>query len=126
MGTFKVAATDDIIMVRQKVKSENVHRKNMQRLFESLDSDGIGTVTRKQFHRLSKFPAVSTWLASMDLQTTDFDTLFRLIDEDNDGEITFEEMMHGIGRLKGPARSIDLLTFLRERQVALNIGSTDV
>jgi len=117
--TFKVASTDDIIMVRQRVKAMNLHSKNMRQLFEALDSDSNGKVTDVEFAQLVRYPEVRTWLASMDLHTDDFATLFRLIDEDKDGFITFDEMLGGIGRLKGPARSLDLITFHREHQESL-------
>lgn len=115
--TFRVAETDDIIMVRQKAKSASLHAKNMKHLFEALDSSGDGTVSRREFKNLSQFPTVKTWLASMEFETDDLDTVFDLIDQDNSDSITFEEMMNGVTRLKGGARSIDLLTFQRHHRL---------
>jgi len=106
--TFKVASTDDTIMVRQKRRAARVHADKMGRLFNEADENGNGMVTLEEFRTVIKDSIVETWLASMDLDMRDSDTLFMLIDEDGDGEITVEELIQGVARLKGPARSIDL------------------
>jgi Ca2+-binding EF-hand superfamily protein len=117
--TFRVAETDAIVMVRQKAKATELHRKNMLNLFHALDSSGDGKVSRREFQNLALFPSVKTWLASMELQTNDLDTMFKLIDENGDGAITFDELMHGIARLKGSARSIDLLTLHKDHRTVM-------
>jgi len=114
--TFRVAETDDIIMVRQKTRCANLHRKNMQHLFDALDSSGDGRVSKREFRNLAEFPTVKMWLGSMDLCTDDLDTMFQLIDINGDGGISFEELMIGVAKLQGSARSIDLLTFHRDHK----------
>mmetsp|Transcript_46258 Transcript_46258/g.107572 ORF Transcript_46258/g.107572 Transcript_46258/m.107572 type:complete len:578 (+) Transcript_46258:61-1794(+) len=110
--TFKVAATDDTIMVRQKQKAVNMHKKKMKLLFETADETGDGQLSLEEFRALLQGDAktsqwIKLWLASMDLDVSDVDTLYHLID-DGDGGITADELVRGISRLKGPARSIDL------------------
>jgi len=124
--TFKVAATDDTIMVRQKVNTRKQHRANMEHLFEALDSNGDGRVTMSEFENLAVFPQVSTWLEAMELQTDDHKTLFNLLDIDGDGELSFEELLKGVDKLKGAATSIDLLAFIREQRAGLDKISRQV
>jgi len=111
--TFKVASTDDIIMVRQKEKAARKHRQSMQELFNGLDNSGDGKVNLKEFRSLADFPTVKAWLASMEIRTDDLDTMFHLMDKDGSGGITFEEMLHGMEKLKGHARSVDLFALMR-------------
>jgi len=107
--TFKVAATDDYIMVRQKKRAGQVSRDKMTDLFMALDESGDGSLEYPEFEIIAQNPDVKTWLASMDIETDDLHTLFKLIDFDGSGSITVEELIARIPRIKGAARSIDVL-----------------
>jgi len=107
--TFKVAATDDMIMVRQKSRAASMMRKKMTLLFEALDAGGDGHISQEEFETIGHVPEVKTWLSSMDIETDDLPALFVLIDEDSSGEITIDELVSRVPRIKGAARSIDVL-----------------
>jgi len=106
--TFKVANSDDQIILLQKDRAVRAHTGKMHALFEHLDDDGDGAVTLQEFKGVIDDPSVRTWLSSMDLDVRDVDTVFRLLDESNSGRLTAAELVAGVGRLKGQARSIDL------------------
>lgn len=59
-------------------------------------------------------PRVKLWLASMELDASDAFNLFTLIDNSHDGQLSLDELTTGVAKLKGSARSIDLLTLMRE------------
>jgi Ca2+-binding EF-hand superfamily protein len=107
--TFKVAGTDNIIMVRQKKKMAAIGREKMRRLFEALDVEGTGELSFEEFSTVATDPDVKFWLSSMDIEMDDLLTLFELIDEDHSGHITLEELATRVPRIKGSARSIDAL-----------------
>merc|ERR1711966_149832 len=69
--TFKVAATDDLIMVRQKRRQARTTRDKMTRLFRDLDVTGDGNIEFEEFKLIAQDPDVKTWLASMDIETDD-------------------------------------------------------
>jgi hypothetical protein len=107
--TFKVAATDDLIMYRQKQRSMLSTRLKMVNLFETLDQSSDGSLSFDEFQVISEIPEVKTWLASMDIETDDLHTLFDLVDIDNSGHITLDELLERMPRIKGTARSLDVL-----------------
>jgi Ca2+-binding EF-hand superfamily protein len=107
--TFKVAGTDNVIMVRQKKKMAAIGREKMRRLFEALDVEGSGELSFEEFATVATDPDVKFWLSSMDIEMDDLFTLFELIDEDHSGHITLEELATRVPRIKGSARSIDAL-----------------
>jgi len=121
--TFKVAATDDMIMVRQKKQAKATLSRKMHKLFEALDHDDNGQLDYGEFEIIASQPEVKLWLGSMDIETVDLETLFRLVDLDLDGTISPQELCEGMSRLKGAARSIDIVA-LREdfKMMKLQMG----
>jgi len=107
--TFKVAGSDDIIMVRQKKRSTQILRKKMMKLFGALDHSGDGLLDYDEFEIIASQPEVQLWLGSMDIETDDVRTLFRLIDADNSGFVSPDELCNRIARIRGPAREIDVM-----------------
>jgi len=113
--TFKVASSDNQIMMRQKERSSNLHEMKMRQLFLEADNDGDGFVSADEWRELVSHPAVQLWLGSMDLDAADADGLYELIhDLDQDGDLTMDELIRGVARLKGTARSYDLQMLLRQ------------
>jgi len=56
-------------------------------------------------------PKVSLWLQELGIEVNDTGDLFDLLD-DGDGQITTEEFVQGISRLKGEARAKDLVKIM--------------
>merc|ERR1740121_3327081 len=75
------------------------------------DKDKSESLTREELNYLLEKKAIRTWLEAMDLRYSDPDTLFTLIAGDED-EVTVDQFIEGIGRLKGTARNIDMITVL--------------
>jgi len=111
--TFKVATTDDLIMLNAKKRAMKDHAKKMSKLFQHADRDGNGSLDRREFDKEMGDPVVRKWLSSMGLEVDDVDTLFQTLNG-GDGKVSPMELVAGAGRLKGNARSIDLLTFITE------------
>ncbi|CAE7213099.1 unnamed protein product [Symbiodinium sp. CCMP2592] len=81
-------------------------------LFRELDSDGSGALDEGEFKEALKDPRFKIWMAALDLQSSDAENLFKLLD-DGDGQISYQEFLAGAKRLKGTAQSIDLVTLMR-------------
>jgi len=113
--TFKVSTMDDTIMMIQKERATKLHAQKMKVLFDQADKDGDKHLDREELHKVLGDASMKTWLGAMGLDVNDANLLFNLID-DGDEQITFDELLKGIARLKGPARSIDLLTLLDENR----------
>merc|ERR1711964_512671 len=116
--TFKAASNDDNIMIRQKEIANTGHRKKMQAFLEFANSTnegtGDGTVSLELFRQMFEDPDLKLWFSSMELVAYDVDRLFHLLDVDGDGRLTADEIMVGVGKLRGTARSIDLWSLTRD------------
>jgi len=111
--TLRAAASDDDIMVRTKERHRKMQRKKLADLFDILDHEADGKITIDEFNSIATSHTVRTWLAAMELSTDDLDNLFWLIDVDNSGGVTLDELMAGVDRLRGTARSLDLVTVMK-------------
>jgi len=108
--TFKVSSQDDLLMVREFKRQQEGLRKKMKALFYALDADEDGEISAEDFEGLRESAEVKAWLAALGIPTDDIETLFHLLDVDGDGSITADELASRIPRLKGPARSSDVLS----------------
>jgi len=106
--TFKVAAMDDDLMILQKQRSASRHRRKMLALVKQADTSNDGVIQREEFLGILENQRIKTWLAAMDLEVADGEVLFDFV-EGGDGEVTPEGLVDGISRLKGGARSIDVI-----------------
>lgn len=121
--TFKVAQTDDIILLRQKKATAAVLKKKLKALFEELDESNDGCLEADEFAAIADLPEIKTWLG---IETDDLQTLFSLIDIDGDGNITLDELLARLPRIQGPARSIDMLAHgLQLRRLQERLASKD-
>jgi len=110
--TFNVANSDNQLMILQRQRTIQMHKQKMTLLFDATDVSGDGLLSLEEFRDILHDPWVKTWLAAMELSTDDGDTLFEIIAED-DGRIDPAELVQGVAKLKGAARSMDLLALKR-------------
>merc|ERR1712070_648351 len=106
--TFKVAGSDDELMIMQKERVTQKHRHKMQRFLMEADNTGDGRMDYQEFDKVMTDERVRTWLSAMGLEVRDVKGLFELLD-DGDHTISSSELCNGVSRLKGEARSLDLI-----------------
>eukprot|EP00746_Dinoflagellata_sp_MGD_P010847 gnl/MRDRNA2_/MRDRNA2_122547_c0_seq1.p1 gnl/MRDRNA2_/MRDRNA2_122547_c0~~gnl/MRDRNA2_/MRDRNA2_122547_c0_seq1.p1 ORF type:complete len:682 (-),score=145.22 gnl/MRDRNA2_/MRDRNA2_122547_c0_seq1:33-2021(-) len=116
--TLQVANNDDEMMIAEKMRQKNKYMEKIKQLFQQADSSGDGNVTWEEFSGILDDPKIKTWLAVLELEVQEVAGLFHLIDN-GDGAISFDEFMSGLVRLKGSAKSVDVVTLLYENQKIL-------
>merc|ERR1712137_1399350 len=110
--TFKVANSEDDLMIVQKRRMMQKHRTKMLKLLAEADSTNDGFVDRSELCGMLQNVNLKTWLAAQEVECNDGDILFDFLDG-GDGVITSAELIDGIQRLKGAARSIDVNALIR-------------
>merc|ERR1711939_594313 len=63
--TFKVAQTDDMIMMRQKKMQADLTRSKMHSLLQALDHNEDGDLSLEEFEIIGNIPEVKLWLSAM-------------------------------------------------------------
>jgi len=124
--TFKVATTDDRIMVMSKTRASETHMKKMTALFNSADMDGSGFIDYNEYREIFEDPEVRTWLSAMELDVSDLEMIFQLLDEDEDGRLSRNDLVQGISRLKGHARRTDMNFLMHHHHAELRKMLSDI
>jgi len=120
--TFKVAGSDDTIMLKNQERSIKLHEKKMTELFKHADEDGDGSLTRPEFMEVMGEPVVKHWLASMGLQVEDAGLVFDMLEGfTGKQEVTASDLVKGAARLKGSARHIDLVALTTDHRQTDNL-----
>merc|ERR1719465_91385 len=88
------------------------HRTKMMKLLKETDREGDGLVDRTEFRTMLRDVNLKTWLSAQEVECNDSDILFDFLDG-GDGDIEQDELIDGIQRMKGAARSIDVNALIR-------------
>lgn len=83
---------------------------HLRDIFEYADRDGNGSLTVDEFRHAIRQPEVERKLKLIELPVADAEELFGILDHDGSGELSVDEFIGGCIRLKGTAKSKDLLS----------------
>merc|ERR1719498_2110429 len=107
--TQKVASSDEELLILQKDRQTARLDQSFAGVFTEIDESKDGHVNFEEFNAILHDHRVITWLAALDLDIEQCEGMFYLLDN-GDGKISFQEFVQGVHRLKGPAKSVDLVT----------------
>jgi len=108
-GNFVSAAMER----SQSVKDlDNVFQA--RRLFKSLDIDDSGAITIDEIRRHLESKPVQQFFRTIDVDSSEAEVLFEILDLSGDGSIDKEEFISGCLRLQGTARAVDLLLMTKD------------
>eukprot|EP00929_Paragymnodinium_shiwhaense_P023783 TRINITY_DN14806_c0_g3_i1.p1 TRINITY_DN14806_c0_g3~~TRINITY_DN14806_c0_g3_i1.p1 ORF type:complete len:605 (+),score=88.73 TRINITY_DN14806_c0_g3_i1:284-2098(+) len=110
--TLRVAQSDDGIMLMERERQIKMHTVRMHHLLSEGDESQDGFLSLEEFHHLLADKRIQTWLSAQEIEVKDVDLAYRLIDDSGDGRVCAEELVRGFSRLKGAAKSIDMLTVI--------------
>ncbi|CAJ1454900.1 unnamed protein product [Effrenium voratum] len=86
----------------------------VRRLFTQLDENSDGGITRREFERAWDDPVLQTIFDALEITSTDAWNLFAQLDRDGSGEVDVDEFLEGCMKVKGPARSIDVMCLQKD------------
>jgi len=101
-------SSDEFVVERKTIATTVSHLEIVRSIYER--SSGVdGKVTAAKFIPLLAEAGVRRKLLTMDISYDDPSQIFRIIDSDGTGAITLTELTRGFMRMRGPAKSKDLL-----------------
>eukprot|EP00927_Polykrikos_kofoidii_P015991 TRINITY_DN17172_c0_g2_i1.p1 TRINITY_DN17172_c0_g2~~TRINITY_DN17172_c0_g2_i1.p1 ORF type:complete len:657 (-),score=71.72 TRINITY_DN17172_c0_g2_i1:75-1859(-) len=87
---------------------------NARELFETLDGGLRGTLTWQTFAARLDSPPLQEFFKSIGVDRSEAQSVFKLLDLDDSGEISSDEFLSGCLRVNGPARALDMYMLMRE------------
>lgn len=82
---------------------------HLREIFDFADKDHNGSLSVEEFRSAIRQPEVERKLKLIELPVADAEELFAILDHDGSGELSVDEFIGGCVRLKGQAKSKDLL-----------------
>merc|ERR1719350_1231247 len=106
--TFKIAARDDDIMIQEKMAASAATLGSLEKLFDHLDAFRDGRVSRQEWDTTITSSRIKAWFKAMDIDVHDVEELYEILD-DGSGSMKKDDFIKAMKRIKGPAKSVDLL-----------------
>eukprot|EP00929_Paragymnodinium_shiwhaense_P033845 TRINITY_DN18514_c0_g1_i2.p1 TRINITY_DN18514_c0_g1~~TRINITY_DN18514_c0_g1_i2.p1 ORF type:complete len:647 (-),score=140.70 TRINITY_DN18514_c0_g1_i2:533-2473(-) len=110
--TFRVASSDNDIMIMQKERAARKHIERMNVFLEEGDTNNDGALNFDEFSKMLEDDRVRKWLSAQEVDVKDAKLAFRILDENGDGELDVQDLVHGFARLKGPSKSVEMIAML--------------
>mmetsp|Transcript_88174 Transcript_88174/g.222541 ORF Transcript_88174/g.222541 Transcript_88174/m.222541 type:complete len:572 (+) Transcript_88174:113-1828(+) len=115
-NALSTAAKDQNKIKKAKDRDRQMVFNQLREIFEDADLDNSGTLTYEEVEVAISKPEIYNKLRMIDFPVDDPQQIFALLDYDDSGELTIDEFITGCLRMKGTAKSKDLLV----AQVALD------
>lgn len=108
-NTLASAKVNETKMKKKRERDRMRILNHLREFFEQSDEDGSGTLTLEEVQQAMKDPEAMNKLKLIDLPLEDPMEIFTLLDVDQSGELSIDEFISGCMRIKGNAKSKDLL-----------------
>lgn len=104
-------------MERARDEKEIFLARHARGIFEKADRNKNGMITWQDFEiAIKNHKHMQNFFQAIDIDHSEAKNLFDLLDLSGDGNISAEEFLNGCLKVRGPAKSLDLLVLSREVQ----------
>eukprot|EP00747_Dinoflagellata_sp_TGD_P085270 gnl/TRDRNA2_/TRDRNA2_162826_c0_seq1.p1 gnl/TRDRNA2_/TRDRNA2_162826_c0~~gnl/TRDRNA2_/TRDRNA2_162826_c0_seq1.p1 ORF type:complete len:228 (+),score=43.61 gnl/TRDRNA2_/TRDRNA2_162826_c0_seq1:97-780(+) len=111
------AQHDQEMLISAQMAYKDKYVSMFRELFTSISSRTSGAITLAEFEAAMEEPAIQAYFATLELETSDAWTLFKLLDSHKIHSIDLEEFVVGCLRLRGTAKSIDVATMMHNQKL---------
>eukprot|EP00746_Dinoflagellata_sp_MGD_P145813 gnl/MRDRNA2_/MRDRNA2_78375_c0_seq3.p1 gnl/MRDRNA2_/MRDRNA2_78375_c0~~gnl/MRDRNA2_/MRDRNA2_78375_c0_seq3.p1 ORF type:complete len:353 (-),score=64.71 gnl/MRDRNA2_/MRDRNA2_78375_c0_seq3:262-1320(-) len=112
----KNAWNDKNWVIEEQMSKQESYINDVKKVFEEADEDNSGNLEWTEFEKHMADPRVQAFFQALEIDSAEAKGLFQLIDTDGDNRVQLNEFVNGCLRLKGQARSLDLVTLLHENK----------
>mmetsp|Transcript_111358 Transcript_111358/g.325744 ORF Transcript_111358/g.325744 Transcript_111358/m.325744 type:complete len:738 (+) Transcript_111358:105-2318(+) len=113
-GAIQRSSQERDLRLEKEKEQKKMYVSMLTDLLEEIDSEGTGVISREDLEEAFKSEQVRYYFSVLDIDVTDSNYLFDMLDLDRSGEVDMEEFVSGCLRLKGNAKSIDIHTLMYE------------
>lgn len=100
---------DDYVIHKEHLSKTEEYVGKITKLYRHLDVDNDGQLTQDEFRACLGDPRMTAFATSLEIDVTDLDLLFDILSGKGKYTVDIETFIIGCIRLKGPAKSIDVV-----------------
>lgn len=115
-SALEQAQQDRDHVIQQQLTMKNHYIASIRKLFEELDTSGDGSITLNEFEDHLGEERMQAFLHTIEIDTADAWTFFKLLDADGGGSVDIDEFVEGCLRLRGNAKSIHVAQMMYENK----------
>eukprot|EP00747_Dinoflagellata_sp_TGD_P138212 gnl/TRDRNA2_/TRDRNA2_175762_c0_seq18.p1 gnl/TRDRNA2_/TRDRNA2_175762_c0~~gnl/TRDRNA2_/TRDRNA2_175762_c0_seq18.p1 ORF type:complete len:346 (+),score=65.99 gnl/TRDRNA2_/TRDRNA2_175762_c0_seq18:55-1038(+) len=107
---------DAAMVIREELKKKAEYVENLKKLFQLADQDGSNELTLEEFEALSTSAdeELEAFAASLQIDITEMEHTFKMLSGDGKDAVDAESFVVGCMKVKGAARSMDLISLMHE------------
>ncbi|OLP90571.1 hypothetical protein AK812_SmicGene27841 [Symbiodinium microadriaticum] len=106
---FEMAQADKDQVIMDQIRFREDHIQAFKAMFGHVDVEEEESITFDQLELLLSREDMQAYLSHLDITVESTGSMFKLLDTDGSGELSIEEFVDGLLRLKGQAKTIDLV-----------------
>jgi len=103
---------DNDLILQADTDKAKAFMKDVKKMFKEIDTHEQGTVSVEQFMSSQRDPRIISYMQRFGLSMIEPSFLFRLLDKDGSDTIELQELVVGLKRCSGQARSSDMLMLI--------------
>lgn len=103
-------------VIQEEMNSDNSLISQLHQIFMEADEEEAGKISEEQFEGLLDSKRTYATLSAMGLRVSEARGMFALLDSGHTGYVSIEDFLVGCMRLRGGAKSVDLITLLYENR----------
>lgn len=112
-NAFAISKEDEEEVAIMKERQKDVEINELKVLFLEIDEDGSGYLSREEFLEAVENPKIRRKLQLLEVNLDELDELWNILD-DGDGTLSAQEFAFGLRKMKGLAKSKDILSALKQ------------
>eukprot|EP00927_Polykrikos_kofoidii_P011180 TRINITY_DN14721_c0_g1_i1.p1 TRINITY_DN14721_c0_g1~~TRINITY_DN14721_c0_g1_i1.p1 ORF type:complete len:666 (+),score=152.44 TRINITY_DN14721_c0_g1_i1:109-2106(+) len=116
---FTFAMANVITGIFVKTSIETAQSEQDEAIVQVIDSlfnkqDEFRNISFGEWKEMMAMPEMASLFRAINIDASEATLLFRLLDDDGDGALCYEEFINGALRLRGAAKSLELAVFIKE------------
>jgi len=112
----QIAEIDRDLVIQENISNEQSTINELRRVFMEFDLDASNTLDESEFNMMLCDVRAMRHLNTLGLDMQEAHGLFTLLDLSGSGEVSIDEFVNTLMRLKGSAKALDLATLIYENK----------